>query len=140
MGLEEPEQRVRLRVLDRERLERRVHGHVVPEANEFARDARQLGLFEQRGAALGLLDLGGAREQRIEIPVFLDQQGRGLHPDAGNAGDVVRGIAGQRLHVHHLVGADAELLANLVRPDHAPAHGVEHDHAFRDELHQVLVR
>ena len=71
----------------------------------------------QRLAPLRLLDLAGAGQQRVEVAVLADQLRRGLDADAGRAGDVVDRVAGQRLHVDHPVGADAELLDHLVRAD-----------------------
>ena len=64
---------------------------------------------------------------------------RGLDADAGGAGHVVDRVAGERLHVDDPVGADAELLDHLVRPDRLVLQGVEHHDAGGDELHQVLV-
>ena len=48
-------------------------------------------------------------------PIFADQLRRGLDADAGHARHVVGGIAGQRLHVDHLVRRHAELLDHLRR-------------------------
>ena len=72
-------------------------------------------------------------------PYSLDELRRGLDADAGRAGHVVDRVAGERLHVDHPVGADAELLDHLVRPDRLVLQGVEHLDAGGDELHQVLV-
>ena len=97
----------------------------------------------QRLAALGLLDLAGAREQRFEIAVFGDQLRGGLDADARRAGHVVGGIAGERLDVDDLVGAAAEIGDDLVGADPALlalARGrIEHRDARLDQLHQVLV-
>ena len=113
--------------------------HVVLQRHELARDARLLGELDQLLAALGLLDLAGARQQRIEIAVFVDQLGRRLDADARHARHVVGRIAGQRLHVDDLVGRHAELLDHLVAADRLGLHGVEHDDAGAHQLHQVLV-
>ena len=68
-------------------------------------------------AALGLLDLVRAREQRIEIAVFADQLRRRLDADAARARHVVGGIAGERLDVDDLVGAGAEIGDDFVGAD-----------------------
>ena len=60
-------------------------------------------------APLRLLDLAGARQQRFEVAVLLDQLRRGLDADAGHARHVVGGVADQRLDVDHLVRRDAEI-------------------------------
>ena len=98
-------------------------------------------------AALGLLDLAGARQQRLDIPIGVDQLGRGLDPDARHARHVVDRVAAERLHLDHLVGRHAELFEHLLRPDPAqrrqagPRNGVEQpDRAIGlDQLHQILV-
>ena len=87
-----------------------------------------------------MLDLVGAGQHRLKIAVLVDQLSRRLHPDAGDAGHVVRRIAGQGLHVDHLVGADAEAFHHLGGSDIPVLHGVHHAHAIADQLHQVLVR
>ena len=79
--------------------------------------ARLVGELDQLLAALGLLDLAGARQQRVEVAVLVDQLGRRLDADARHARHVVDRIAGQRLHVDDLVGRHAELLHHLVAPD-----------------------
>ncbi len=63
-----------------------------------------------------------------------------LGPDRGHAGDVVRGVSGQRQQILELSDAHAEALFDLGHAEHAIAHGVPHDRAFADELHQILVR
>ena len=132
-------------------LERRLDRHVPIQGDELLRHANELdGLrIGQRFAALGLLDLARAREQRLEIPIFGDELRRGLEPDARRARHVVGRIAGERLDVDHPVRADAEIFLDLVRTE-APllaragdaglaGSGVVHRHARLDELHQVLV-
>src|SRR3546814_1822653 len=54
-----------------------------------------------------------------------------------HTGHVVGGIAGQRLHVDHLVGRDAEFLHHLGRADAAVLHRVEHADARRSEERRV---
>ena len=103
------------------------------------RDARLLGIVDQGLAALLLLDLAGAREQRFEVAIFADQLRGGLDADAGHARHVVGGIADQRLHVDHLLRRHAELLDHLRDADPLVLHGVVHDDAVAHELHQVLV-
>ena len=118
---------------------------VAHQRDELLREADELDAVRvgQRLAPLRLLDLAGAREQRIEIAVFADQLRRRLDADARRAGHVVGRIAGERLDVDDLVGAEAEIIDDLGRAD-APllavaGSGVEHRDAGPDELHQVLV-
>ena len=115
-------------------------GHVIPERYQVAGNARHVGLFHQGLAALWLFDFFRAGQQGVEVTVFADQLRRRLHADAGHARHVVRRIAGQGLHVDHLVGCDTELFHHLLRADLTVLHGVEQDHAVIDQLHQVLVR
>jgi hypothetical protein len=84
----------------------------------------------------------GAGEQRVEVSELADQEGRGLDTDARRAGDVVDRVTGQRLHVDHAFGRDAEL---GLHPRRGPRSrrslhpGTQDLHAAPDKLHQVLV-
>lgn len=124
---------------DGEILDRRRHRHGAFEGDEAQRQARRLGVIDQRLATLGLLDLVGAGEQRLDVAVFVYQLRRGLDADARHARHVVDRITGQRLHVDDLVRRHAELLQDLGRLDPLVLHRVEHDDARLDQLHQVLV-
>ena len=94
---------------------------------------------DQAFAALRLLDLAGARQQRFQIAIGVDQLSRGLDADARHARHIVDTVARQRLDMDHLAGFDAELLQHLGIADALVLHGVQHRHAFADQLHQVLV-
>ena len=136
---QEAQQGIGLRIAHTQLLDRCLERNVVLEQHQLARDARLLGELGQPLAPLGLLDLAGALQQRVEVAVLVDELGGGLHADARHAGDIVGGVARQRLNVDHLVRRHAELLTHLVGPDRLVLHGVEHRHARLDELHQVLV-
>ena len=90
-------------------------------------------------APLVLLDLRGAGEQRLEIAELVDEEGRGLNPDARHARNVVGQIADQRLHLDHLRRRHPEALDHLRLGDYLVLHRVVHDDAGLHELHQVLV-
>ena len=134
----------------REVVERRLDRHVAIQRDELLRDADQLDDLGigQRLAALGLLDLAGAREQRFEIAIFGDELRRGLDADARRARHVVGRIAGERLDVDDLVrrrrrnrrrprrGRCAAPRASLRR---SPEAGSYIATPGLDELHQVLV-
>ena len=62
-----------------------------------------------------------------------------MTPMPGHAGNIVGRIADQRLHLDHLVGRDAEFLDYAFFADQLVLHGVVHDDARLDDLHQVLV-
>ena len=128
-----------VRLVHRELVHRHIERHVPVERDQPLRNARDLGIVDQRLPAFVLLDLTGALEQCFEISVFADQLRRGLDADAGHARHVVAGIADQRLHLDHFLRADAEFLDHLGAPDAAVLHGVVHGDAIADELHQVLV-
>jgi hypothetical protein len=63
----------------------------------------------------------------------------GLDADAGHARYVIGRIAGERLHLDHLLRRDAELLDHLGASDAAVLHGVVHGDLVGHELHEVLV-
>ena len=78
-------------------------------------------------------------QQFVEIAVFAHQRRRGRFADALDTGDVVRGIAQQRLYVDDVFRPDAEFLHHLVRADELVLHRIHHAHTGPDQLHQVLV-
>ena len=65
--LEEGDQLRPVRRLQREIVEPVGDRHVVLQRHQLARNARLVGIGDDRLAALVLLDLGGARQQRVEI-------------------------------------------------------------------------
>ena len=138
--LEEGDQVLVVGLMHGEIGERHVERHLVVERDQLLREPRHLGVVDQGLAAFLLLDLAGAREQRLEVAVFADELRRGLHPDARHARHVVARIPDQRLHLDDLLRRHAEFLDHLGDADPAVLHGVVHDDAVGHELHQVLVR
>ena len=96
-------------------------------------------MVDQRLPPLGLLDVLGLGQQRLQVAVIADQLCGGLDPDAGRAGDVVDAVAGQRLHVDDTIGRHAELRLHLLGAEARVLHRVEHLDAAAHQLHQVLV-
>ena len=120
--------------------DRHVELHAIVERDQFFRQPRFLRVLDQRLPALVLLDLASARQQRFEVAIFADQLRRGLDADAGHARHVVGRIADQRLHLDDLVRRHAEFFDHRGAADPLVLHGVEHDDAVADELHQILIR
>ena len=87
--LEKRDQRFVVRFSDPEVFDRHIERHPIVEGDEFFRNTRGLGIVDERLAALVLLDLVYALEQRFEVAVFADQLGSGLHADARHTGHVV---------------------------------------------------
>ncbi len=137
--LQEVRQGRPVRVGHGQAVDRHGQGRVAGQLHQLARQPHLVGEIDQGLAALVLLDLAGARQEGVEVAVFVDQQGGGLDPDARRARHVVDAVAAQGLDVHHLLGRNAELLDHLLAPDADVLHGVEHGDAVADELHQVLV-
>ena len=77
---------------------------------ELLRDARVLGVVGEILLALGAGDLVDVGEHPLEVAVLVEQLGRGFVADAGNAGDVVRGVALQPDQVGDELGRDAVAL------------------------------
>ncbi len=126
--------------MHREVVERNLKIDFVVEQHQLPRDTRLLGVLDQGLAPLRLLDLAGAEQQLFQIAIFDDQLRGGLDADAGHAGYIVGGIAGQRLHLDDFLGRHAEFLDHFGNADPAILHGVVHGDAIGHELHQVLVR
>ena len=135
----EARQRLGVRLAHQRLGERHLDRHVGIEDHQRPRQPRLIGESDQAFAPLRLGDLRGAGKQRVEVAIFVDQQRRGLDPDAGHAWNVVGGVADQRLDLDDLRGRHAEALHHLVLADHLVLHGVVHAHARAHELHQVLV-
>jgi hypothetical protein len=86
------------------------------------------------------LDLTERRVDGLERAELLEELGRRLRPDAGDAGNVVGRIAHEREQIPHLRGRDAEFLDDLGRAvDFVPHRVPEHHARVVDELHEVFV-
>ena len=137
--LEERDQVLVVRLVHQEVVDRRVQIDMLVERDQALGDARLLGIVDQGLAALVLLDLAGARQQRFKVAIFADQLCGGLDADARHARHVVAGIADQRLDLDDFFRRHAEFLDHLVAADPLVLHGVVHDDGRADELHQILV-
>ena len=135
----EAQNRLRLRLLHLELIQRPGQRHMIVQRDEAFGNADQLGILHQRGAALGLLDLLGARQKRFQIAVFVDEKGGRLDADPRRTRHVIDAVPGKGLHVHHPLWPDAEFLLHLLDADALGLHRVIHVDALADELHQVLV-
>ncbi len=58
--------------------------------------------------------LVGVFDHRLGRAELVDQLGRRLFADAGDAGHVVDGVAHERLHIHRLRGPVADLLEHVL--------------------------
>ena len=67
--LQEGDQLVAVRLVDEEILQRHVERHVLLERHQLLRQPRLVGEGDEVLAALGLLDLAGALQQRLEVAV-----------------------------------------------------------------------
>ncbi len=139
IALQERDQLARVGLANNQIVERRIELHLVVELHELARDARLLRMLDQRLAALRLLDLAGALEQRFEIAIVGDELRRRLDADARYARHVIDAVARERLHLDDLLRRHAEFLDHFGDADAAVLHGVVHHHLVGDELHQILV-
>ena len=86
-----------------------------------------------------MLDLFGARQQRVEIAISVDEFRCRLHADPGHAGNIIGRIAGKRLDIDDPIRRDAEPFLDFGIGYAALLHRVEHRHAATHKLHQVLV-
>ena len=119
-----------------------VEGQVAPHRGEHLRVERLLGVLLERPASRGR-ELGDVLEDVLDGAVLRDQLACRLVADAGDAGNVVRGVALQPDEVGHLVGPDAVPgLDTLGRVDvhvRDPARGHHQADVLRDELEGIPV-
>ena len=90
-------------------------------------------------AAFVLFDFGGVFQYAFQRAEHIDQFGGSFQPDAGNAGDVVGGIAGQGLHVGNAFGINAEFFFDVFGSEKLVFHAVVEFDAGAYQLHQVLI-
>ena len=64
---------------------------------------------------------------------------RSLDANARHARHIIRSIARQRLHFHHLIRGDAEFFHHFRRTQRLLFHGIEHLYRRADQLHQILI-
>jgi hypothetical protein len=86
---QECDQLARIGFVDRKLVERYVERNLVVEQHQLARNTRLCRILDQRLAALRLLDLAGARQQRLEVAIFDDQLRSGLDADPRHPRHVV---------------------------------------------------
>ncbi len=120
-----------------------LHVHVAYRGGQLLGDARVVGVLGQVLLALGPGDRLDVGQHALQVPPLLEQLRRGLVADAGNPGDVVRGVALEPHEVRDQLGRDA------VAVDHRfavvdlgvgdPAPGGHHAHARLDQLKEIAV-
>lgn len=120
-------------------VQRHVERRVGLQRDELAREQHELAVGDDVLAALDLLDLLGAGEQRVEVAILFQKLSGGLRADAGHARHVVGRIARQRLQIDHLLRRHAPFLDDFGNGDLLVLHAVIHRDALRHELHEVLV-
>ena len=136
---EEGDEEFRIGIMHADLIERDIERNAGFEQDELFRDAGFVGVLDERLAALRLRDFAGACEQGFEIAEVGDELGGGFDADAGNAGDIIDGIACERLDIDDFLGRDAEFLDHFVATNALVFHRVIEGDAVADELHQVFV-
>ena len=132
--------RIELEIVERDR-----QRAVFLELDQHPAEPRHVGLLDQAVAELARLHRGRCGERAFERAVFLDQLGRGLGPNAADAGHVVHCIAHQRQHIANALRLDPELLHHFGQVDPLVLHRIEHVDVAApgiwpaDQLHQILV-
>ena len=116
---------------------------VVLQRRQLLRHAGVVGVLDQVLLALGAGDLVDAGQHLLQRAELLQQLGRRLLADPGNAGDVVGGVAaqahqvGDQLRRHAVALADGIAVVDLGLGD--PARGAHHPHPLADQLVGVAV-
>ena len=86
-------------------------------------------------AAFVLFDFGGVFQHFFQRAERVDEFGGGFKPDAGDAGDIVCGIAGQGLNVGNAFRVDTEFFFNVCGREEFVFHPVIKFNTGADELH-----
>ena len=116
-------------------------GEVFPKSDHDAVPGK---LFSRAGEHLAMavgFDLAEVGEQSVQGAELLDPGGGGFRADAGEAGNVVHGVAGQGQDVSDAFGRDAPFGLDGGGVEELKAFGrrlVDGD-AVADELHQIFV-
>ena len=116
---------------------------LVLERRQLLRHARVVGVIDQVLLAFRAGDLLDVVEHALQRAELLQQLGRGLLADPGDAGDVVGGVAPQAHQVgdpirrHPVALFDRGLVVDLGLGN--PARGAHHPHSGRDQLVGVAV-
>ena len=129
----------RIGIAHGEVLDRFGRRRIARQPHQFAAEPDLVGILNEGVAAFRLLDLARLLQQRVEVAELVQKLRRGLRSDARRARHVVDAVADQSLQIDHLVRTHAELLDHLGLGQTLVLHGVPHDHAAPDQLHQVLV-
>ncbi len=94
-----------------------LHRKVGSQCGELEGEAGEIGVVLEGLALLGPLDLLSGGEHLLETAEFLDQRYGCFLADTGDAGNVVRGIAHQRLDLHEFFGWHPPARLDLGRAD-----------------------
>ena len=111
---EEGPQRIGRDAVELQRVEVLRQFHVAVERDELARQPRHLGMRFQIVAHFRRLHRRHRGEHALQIAIFDDQPGSGLWADAGDARDIVDGVAHQREYVAQSIWADAEFVDDII--------------------------
>jgi len=112
---------------------------IRPDPRQLAAQARLFRVLQDRLARLRVVDPFRMGEDLRDGAELFDQPLRPLRPDAGDAGNVVGGIAHQAEDLHHLLRPDAEPLLDGSDVVRLVLHRVDHQDLRGNELHHVLV-
>ncbi len=102
----------------------------------------EAGLIGELGEILtahGLLYGVGRSQKVLQIAIFADQLGCGLHPDLRYSGNVVRGISGQRHYMGYPLRSHTPLLLDLGGMEPLILAGIQNGYVVVHQLHHILV-
>ncbi len=121
-----------------ELVERQGQLDVASDRREFLRQVERAQRLAQPLADLAA-DFAGPRFQGFDVMELLQPLGRRLRADAGDAGDVVDGVADERQIVRDLLRCNAELLLDAGAVEPRVVHRVDERDVTVDELREILV-
>ena len=120
-------------------LQRRFNRDIHLQGDKLATNPGLLCKFNQILAALILLNFTCARQQGVQIAIFIDQESGRFHTNTRHAGHIIHAVTSQRLHINDLVRLDPKFVKAGLSVQGFLLHRIPQTDAWLDQLHQVFV-
>ena len=104
--------------------ERHVQGNIGLQGHQFTANPGLVSELDKVFSPLVLFDLASARQQRIQIAIFVNQKSSRLDADAWNPWHVIHAVTSKGLHINDFVGLDTKFFQAFISPQGLLFHGV----------------